>query len=383
MPIKFIIAPDSFKESLSAEAAANAIAEGIRLALPDADCECLPMADGGEGTAQTLCHVFNGQWRRVRVQNPLGDVIDAQYALLPNQCAVIEMAEAAGLALLPPDKRNPLYTSTYGVGEMMLDALSQGVRKFIIGIGGSATNDGGSGLLAALGAKFYDANGKALALGGGALASLETVDLTGLDARLNESEITIACDVNNPLLGERGASAIFGPQKGADSAMVKQLDNALAHYAEKMVQTGFADHRETAGSGAAGGLGFALLGLPNSQSEAGIDLIIRESGLQSACQGADFVITGEGRMDGQTLLGKVPIGVLRCAQAEHVPVIALCGCLGEAHEKLNDLGFTAIFPVLAQLDSLDNTLAAGRDNLCRTARQVAELMKVLQFTNTE
>ncbi len=376
MSLNVVIAPDSFKESLSADEAAQAIARGIQQALPDAECICLPMADGGEGTAKTLCQLQQGQWRSVNVHNPLGKVIQAGYAILPNQCAVIEMAEASGLTLLTPEQRNPLLTSTYGLGEMLLDALSQGVREFIIGIGGSATNDGGSGMLTALGAKFYDDQGDDLPLGGGALAQLQRVDLTGLDKRLYESTITVACDVDNPLLGTQGASAVFAPQKGADAAMVAQLEQALAHYANKLIQAGFTDHRKTAGSGAAGGLGFALLGLPNSSNESGIDLVIKVSGLQNACRQADIVITGEGRMDGQTLHGKVPVGVLHCAQAEGVPVIALCGCLGEAHEKLNDLGFTAILPVISHLDSLENTLIAGKANLERTARQVAGILKL-------
>ncbi|PID41920.1 MAG: glycerate kinase [Proteobacteria bacterium] len=376
--MKFVIAPDSFKESLSAREVATAIEQGIHHALPDAQCVCLPMADGGEGTAKALCQLHNGQWRCVHVQDPLGKDVRAGYAILPNQCAVIEMAEASGLALLTPDQRNPLLTSTHGVGEMMRDALSRGVRKFILGIGGSATNDGGSGMLTALGVKFYDADGNTLPPGGGALSSLSRVDLSGLDDRLKESEITVACDVNNPLLGDRGASAIFGPQKGADREMVGQLDRALAHYADKLVQAGFPDHRETAGSGAAGGLGFALFGLPNSTSESGIELVIRESGFSEACQDADFVITGEGRMDGQTLLGKVPAGVLRHAQKHNTAVIALCGCLGQSHEKLNDLGFSAIFPIIPFLDNLENTLKAGEVNLVRTARQIAEIIKLSQ-----
>lgn len=420
--LKFVIAPDSFKESLSSEEVANAMATGIKQALPNAKCVCIPLADGGEGTAKTLCKARNGNWCDVLVHNPLGKKITAHYATLlnkqpntltdngqpntqPNQCAVIEMAEASGLALLKPTERNPLLTSTYGVGEMILDALAKGVRKFIIGIGGSATNDGGSGMLTALGAKFYDKDNRLLELGAVALARLSHVDLTGLDARLKDSEIIIASDVNNPLLGENGASAVFAPQKfapqkGADKAMVQQLDNILAHYAQVLIHAGFADNRLTAGSGGAGGLGFALLGLPNSRIESGIQLVIRESGLAQACQDADYVITGEGRMDEQTLLGKVPMGVLDFVQSINThannsannsannifnhknssnktpPVIAICGCLGESHQRLNQAGFTAILPIIPYLAEQEQILANAEDNLIRTARNIASIIRV-------
>ncbi len=442
--LKFVIAPDSFKESLSSEQVANAIATGIKQALPNAECVCIPLADGGEGTVKTLCKARNGNWCDVLVHNPLGKKITAHYATLlneqpnaqsniqPNQCAVIEMAEASGLALIQPTERNPLLTSTYGVGEMILDALAKGVRKFIIGIGGSATNDGGSGMLTALGAKFYDKENRLLELGAGALARLSHVDLTGLDARLKDSEIIIASDVNNPLLGENGASAVFAPQKfapqffsqsssqkGADKAIIpflksnisrqtsenvhsstlsefnkdrlllrdgiiQQLDDILAHYAQILIDAGFADNRLTAGSGGAGGLGFALLGLPNSRIESGIQLVIRESGLAQACQDADYVITGEGRMDEQTLLGKVPMGVLNFVQnvnnkddfTKKPPVIAICGCLGESHQQLNQAGFTAILPIIPYLAEQEQILANAKDNLIRTARNIASIIGV-------
>lgn len=374
--MKIVIAPDSFKESLTAMQAAHAIASGIEQVLPEAECVCLPMADGGEGTAKTLCDLENGRWRTLNVTGPLGTPVAAGYAQLPNGQAVIEMAEAAGLHHVPTAERNPSKTTTYGVGELILDALNQGATDIVLGIGGSATNDGGSGMLAALGAKLLDADGKLLTAGGGALAGLATVSLSGLDPRLQNTRIAIACDVDNPLLGTRGASAVFAPQKGADASMVERLDAALAHYAELMVAAGFADHRLTAGSGAAGGLGFALLGLPNSELEAGIELVMRHANLATHCQTADLVITGEGRMDGQTLSGKVPAGVLSCAKPLGVPVIALCGVLDDDEGHLNELGFTAIFPIISKLTPLEEALAHGEQNLHRTARQVAEVIKM-------
>lgn len=403
--MKFVIAPDSFKESLSADEAARAIARGIQKALPDAQCICLPMADGGEGTAETLRILKGGKRRSLWASNPLGKRIEVGYALLSPQSAVMEMAEAAGLALLSPAERNPLHTDTWGVGEMLVDILDLGIRNIIIGIGGSATNDGGSGMLAALGVKFFDKEQKPLDLqlqenrGAKVLSRLGSADFSKLDKRLHETQIVIACDVDNILLGENGASAVFAPQKGADNETVKKLETCLSHYAEVMVQSGFADHRQTRGSGAAGGMGFALLGLPRSRLQSGIDLVIAEASLAEACKDADYVISGEGCMDGQTLAGKVPLGVLRCAQAQNVEVIVLCGSLdvssGENQsgsqninphtnandegqqewEKLQALGFKAIFPTITKLDSMENTLRTAAINLERTAYQVASLLK--------
>ncbi|SUO97192.1 glycerate kinase [Suttonella ornithocola] len=372
--MKIVIAPDSFKESLSASAAAQAIANSLSEAIDSIECVCLPMADGGEGTAKTLCDLANGQWREVIVHDPLGRKVKAGYALLDRRRAVIEMAEAAGLQLLSTSERNPAVTSTYGVGELILDALNEGVTEFIIGIGGSATNDGGSGMLSALGVKFLDKTGQTLPAGGLALSALDSVSLLALDKRLQDCKMTIACDVNNPLLGTNGASAIFAPQKGANAELVEQLDKALANYAEKMVAAGFPAVHSVSGSGAAGGLGFALLGLPNVSLESGISLVMREAKLLEHCQNADYVITGEGRMDGQTLSGQVPLGVLQCASQQNIPVIALCGCLGEQIEILEKQGFLAILPTISHLDSLENTLANGEQNLRRTARQVGKLL---------
>lgn len=373
--VKIIIAPDSFKESLSATEAAQAIATGIAHVMPHAECFCLPMADGGEGTAETIRALCGGRWRTIRAQNPLGRPIRVRYALLADNRAAIDMASACGLTLLDQSQRNPLHTHTFGVGQMILDALEQGVEHIIIGIGGSATNDGGCGMLHALGVRFYDGNGQSLPPTPSAMANLAEVDLSKLDSRLDHTTITIACDVNNPLLGDQGASAVFGPQKGADAQIVKRLDAILTSYAEKLIAAGFADHRQTQGSGAAGGLGFALLGLPQSHLTPGIDLIMELAKLDDIAQDADLIITGEGRMDGQTLSGKVPMGVLRLAQRRRIPTIALCGCLGRDSERLNDIGFTAIFPIIAQPDNLDNTLKDGAKNLTRTTIQVMHLIK--------
>ena len=326
--MNLVIALDSYKESLSAADACAAVARGFRAIYPHADCRILPMADGGEGTTAALVAARGGDWQNITVQDPLGRAITACYGRLPDGSAVMEMAEAAGLHRLAPAERNPRHTSTYGVGEMLCHALDHGSRHIILGIGGSATNDGGAGMLQALGAHLYDANGHELPRGGAALARLHHADFSGLHPALQTVTLDVACDVNNPLCGTNGASAIFGPQKGADAAAVAELDAALAHYA-------------------------AVL---------------------TALQDADLVITGEGRLDGQTRLGKVPLGVLRLAQKHGVPVIALAGVLGEGAETLTDEGFAAIFPAIAALAPLDETLAKGGENLERTARQIAAVL---------
>ena len=362
--MNLVIALDSYKESLCAADACAAVARGFRAIYPHADCRILPMADGGEGTTD---------WQNITVQDPLGRAITACYGRLPDGSAVMEMAEAAGLHRLTPSERNPRHTSTYGVGEMLCHALDHGSRHIILGIGGSATNDGGAGMLQALGAHLYDANGHELPRGGAALARLHHADFSGLHPALQTVTLDVACDVNNPLCGTNGASAIFGPQKGADAAAVAELDAALAHYAAVLTASGLPDQREQPGAGAAGGLGYALA-LLGARLTSGIGLVMQAAGLAAALQNADLVITGEGRLDGQTRLGKVPLGVLRLAQQHGVPVIAIAGVLGAGAETLTDEGFTAIFPSIAALAPLDKTLAQGGENLERTARQIAAVL---------
>ncbi|MBV7433531.1 glycerate kinase [Cardiobacteriaceae bacterium TAE3-ERU3] len=375
--MKIIIAPDSFKESMTAADAAAAICRGVQKVLPQADCVCLPMADGGEGTAAAMLSACGGEWRTVCVHDPLMRPIEARYAVLDGGRAVIEMAEAAGLHLLTEQERDPRVASTYGVGELLLNALEQGVTEIIMAIGGSATNDAGVGMLRALGYAFYDSQGRELAEGGAALVDLDTIDASAVDQRIKNCHITIACDVNNPLCGKYGASHVFAAQKGADKEIVEQLDGALRHFAE--VSAGFLqrDMREETGAGAAGGLGFALAAFLQAEMRTGVNLVATAIGLDEALKEADLVITGEGRMDGQTASGKVPHGVLRIAQKNDVPVIALAGCLGEDITALDDAGFTAVLPIIPASVALSELLEQGGHNLERTAQQVAGILKLI------
>ncbi|MDO4997093.1 MAG: glycerate kinase [Neisseria sp.] len=372
--MKIIIAPDSFKESLTAAQAANAIARGLQKHLPDAECVCVPMADGGEGTSDALVNALGGEWVYVDVDDPLGRTIRARYGVLANGTAVMEMAQAAGIHLLAPAERNPRLASTFGVGQMMKHALQNGVRHIILGIGGSATNDGGAGMAMALGYRLESADGKTLPRGGAALANLARVDNSQVLPELAECTIEVACDVNNPLCGANGASAIFGPQKGADAQMVAELDAALNHYADVLTQAGFTDAREQAGSGAAGGLGFALRMLCHAELKSGVQIVMNANGLANHIQNADLVITGEGKMDGQTACGKVPAGVLQTAQQHKVPVFALCGALGDEAEKLNQAGFAAVLPILPNNAALPDLLADAEQNLQRTAEQIGSIL---------
>lgn len=365
-----VIALDSFKECLSAADACAAVARGFRAALPHARCHCLPMADGGEGTTAALLAACGGVWQEITVQDPLGRPVVARYGVLSDGRAVLEMAEAAGLHRLAPAERDPRIASSYGVGEMLKHALASGCRHIILGIGGSATNDGGAGMLQALGVRFFDADGGELPPGGAALARLDRADFRGLSPALAGVRLDVACDVSNPLCGANGASVIFAPQKGADAAAVAELDAALAHYAAVLSASGQSDCHEQPGAGAAGGLGYALT-LLGARLTSGIELVMQAAGLADALKDADLVITGEGRLDGQTRLGKVPLGVLRLAQQHDVPVIALAGVLGTGAETLLDEGFAAIFPSIAALAPLAETLARGAENLERTARQIA------------
>lgn len=375
--MNIVIAPDSFKESITALQAAQAIAAGFARGWPQARCHCLPMADGGEGTAQTLLDACGGTWRSCKVQGPLSTPVTARYALLADGRAVIETAEAAGLHLVPPAKRNPCITTTYGVGELLADALAQGCRDIIMAIGGSATNDGGSGFLSALGWRFYGTDGQILPPGGAALANLQKIEDSKRHPALAQCRIMVACDVDNPLCGTRGAAAVFAPQKGANPEQVALLDQAMAHFAQ--ISTGHlgCDEKDRPGAGAVGGLGFALRSFLHAQLLPGVELVAQTVGLDRAVQQADWVITGEGRLDGQTAGGKVPYGVLQYGKRHQVPVIAVAGVLGSgmANEYLNSLGFTAVFPCIAELESLEEALAKGAFNLERLATNLAALLQ--------
>ena len=345
--LKVVVAPDSYKESLSAPDVAAAMAAGIRQAAPDAQVVCVPMADGGEGSLDAVLSATAGERRHATVRDANGRPCVAAWGWLEHDTAFIEMAEAAGLERIPVDQRKPLEASTYGVGELVLEALDAGARRVVLGLGGSATTDGGAGLFQALGARLYDAEGGELPPGGSALHRLAGIDVRGLDDRLTEVRFEIAVDVDNPLCGERGAAAIFGPQKGATPEDVACLDKALAHFADICREKSGRNEALTPGTGAAGGLGFVIKSFFQAEFRPGVELVANLVGLDDAMQGAQLVFTGEGRMDRQTLLGKTPAGVARHGRAHGAAVIALAGSLGDGYEALYKTGVTAAFSVVS------------------------------------
>ena len=373
--MKFVIAPDSFKESLTALEVATAIETGFKRVFPDADYVKLPMADGGEGTVQSLVDATQGKLIECEVTAPLGDKVKSFFGLSGDgKTAIIEMAAASGLHLVPPEKRNPLLTTSYGTGELIKLALDLGVESFILGIGGSATNDGGVGMLQALGMQCLDSQDKPIGFGGAELANIVKIDVQQLDPRLQQVHIEVACDVNNPLCGECGASAIFGPQKGATPEMVKQLDAALSHFAEIAERDCGKQIRDQAGAGAAGGMGGGLLLLPSVQLKAGIQIVLDRLHLIDYVKDADVVITGEGRIDAQSIMGKTPIGVERTAKQFNKPVIAIAGCLREDYDVVFEHGIDAVFPIIHQLSDLSDILKQGEQNLISTAQNVARVL---------
>ena len=369
-----VIAPDSFKESLSAAEVAQAIAQGWHHARPQDLLILHPMADGGEGTADTILNALNGEKRTCNASDPLGNPVHAPWCWLPDShTAVIEMACASGLHLVPPNQRNPLHTSTYGTGQLILAALDAGAQTIILTLGGSATNDGGCGMLSALGLQLLDRNHQPLPAGGAALAQLATIGLDTFDLRLKHVRFIAACDVSNPLCGPQGASAVFGPQKGASASDVAVLDHALAHFADICHHTLAVEHRNTPGAGAAGGLGFAALTFLNAKLRPGVELVAELTGLEQSLRGADLVITGEGQLDAQTLHGKTPIGVARLAQAQHIPVIALAGSLQEGYQQLYQHGITAAFSIAPGPVTLDYAYQHVRELLQQRAADIARL----------
>jgi len=377
--MKIVIAPDSFKESLSALQVAKALERGFREIYPDADYVTLPMADGGEGTVDALVAATDGQIHKVKVRGPLGNNVDAFYGMSGDgNTAVIEMAAAAGLMLLAPSERDPMKTTSYGVGELIRAALDRGARHLIIGLGGSATNDGGAGMIQALGVRLLDKNGKDLSSGGAALAELARIDAAALDSRLASCRIEIACDVDNPLTGPRGASAIFGPQKGATPDMVKNLDANLSHYAHCIKRDLGEAIADIPGAGAAGGLGAALIAFLGAELRPGIDIIMKAMGFEAIVSDADLVITGEGRIDSQTIHGKTPIGVARIAKRHGKPVIAIAGSLGSDVDIVHGYGIDAVFSILYRICSLEEALAETATNLRRAARNIASATALLR-----
>ena len=375
--MKVVIAPDSFKDSLSAQGVAEAIALGLAQVWPQATLVKCPMADGGEGTVESILAACTGELRRSRVRGPLGAPVEAAWGWLPHtQTAIIEMAEASGLQLVPPGQRDACISSTFGTGELIRAALDAGAQRVILAIGGSATNDGGAGAMQALGLKLLDAQNQALVPGGLALAQLARLDLSALDPRLAQVRFDIAADVNNPLCGPHGASAIFGPQKGASPAQVQQLDHALGHFAELCARALGKDVSDEPGSGAAGGLGFAAKAFLGAQFQAGVEVVAELVGLADAVKGADLVITGEGRFDAQTLRGKTPFGVARIAKQHGVPVVVIAGTLGDGYQELYDHGIDAAFAVTSGPMTLEQACAEAPRLLRERATDIARVWQM-------
>ena len=374
--MKVVIAPDSFKECLSAKEVSEVIADGLKSVIVDLECVCVPVADGGEGTMNALIDATGGEIFSLNVTGPLGHPIVAEFGLLGDKrTAVVEMASASGIELIARQDRNPLITTTFGTGELIKAALDKGANKIIIAIGGSATNDGGVGMLQALGILFLNEAGHSIGFGGGELGTIAKIDVSHLDPRLKNVEVLAACDVNNPLTGEQGASVIFGPQKGATAEMVAILDINLTHYARCVREMFSVEIESVVGAGAAGGMGAGLLGFLNADLKPGIDIVLDAVGLDEKMQGAMMVITGEGKIDGQTLHGKTPVGVSRLAQKHGLKTIALAGCVGEGIETLQDAGIIACFSVVQGPCDLDSALCAGRENVFKTAQQIAAVIQ--------
>lgn len=375
--MKIVVAIDSFKGSLSSLEAGNAIREGALRADSAAQVEVCPLADGGEGTVQALVAGMGGTLHRVMVTGPLGAPVECEYGVLSDgKTAVVEMSGAAGITLIPARDRNPLQATTYGVGEVLRDAILRGCRRFIVGIGGSATNDGGVGMLQALGFGFLDASGRPVSRGAAGLAELHTITADGVLPELSECTFRIACDVTNPLCGPRGCSAVYGPQKGATPAMIQEMDRWLARYAELAARCGM-NHADPAypGTGAAGGMGFAFRTFTNAVLESGIEIVLEETDLASRLRDADLVVTGEGRLDGQTAMGKAPVGVARLAKRYGKPVIAFAGSVTPDAAACNGAGIDAFFPVLRGICTLEEAMDPGnaRHNLADAAEQAFRL----------
>ena len=379
--MKIVIAPDSYKESLSASEVAQAIEKGFREIFPDAQYVSVPVADGGEGTVEAMIAATKGTQLTAQVTGPLGEPVDANWGISGDgKTAFIEMAAASGLALVPPALRNPLVTTSRGTGELILHALEQGARNIIIGIGGSATNDGGAGMVQALGAKLCDANGTEIGNGGGSLMSLNSIDTSALDPRLKACTIRVACDVTNPLTGNTGASRIFGPQKGATEAMILELDRNLDHFADVIKQSLRIDVKQVPGSGAAGGMGAALMAFLGAELRSGIEIVTQALNLEEHIHDCTLVVTGEGRIDSQSIHGKVPVGVAQVAKKYHKPVIGIAGSLTRDVGVVHQHGIDAVFSVLTSIVTLEEAFRGAFDNIYRASRNIAATVRVGMLT---
>ena len=376
--MKIVVAPDSFKESMSAKEVCDSIEKGLLSVSKDWEIVKVPMADGGEGTLEALVDATNGKIFNEKTLNPLGKEITSKFGILGGKnIAVIEMASTSGLELISPEKRNPYITTTYGTGQLMLKALEQNVEEIILGIGGSATNDGGAGMLQALGAKLLDENRDEIGFGGYELSKLDRIDFSSLDKRLKNIKILVACDVTNPLTGKDGSSYIFGKQKGATPEMIEILDRNLLHYSKIIKRDLGFDVNNVSGAGGAGGLGAGLLTL-GAVLKKGIDIVIEANELDKKVQGADLVITGEGSIDGQTHFGKTPYGVVTIAKKYNIPTITLAGNIGKDIDILYDYGFDTIFSIMQGVDTLENALKKGKENIERTAKNIGHFIKIFK-----
>ena len=377
--MRAVIAIDSLKGSLSSIEAGQAIAEGIRKADAKADVVIRPLADGGEGTVEALVCGMNGTLQHVKVTGPLGESVVCEYGIIAEtKTAVIEMSGAAGITLVPDAKKNPLYTTTYGVGEVIRDAIEKGCRRFIVGVGGSATNDGGIGMLQALGYGFLNKDGQQVPFGATGLKELETITDTYVLPELAECEFKIACDVTNPLCGENGCSAVYGPQKGANPSMIMEMDKWLRYYAALAREKFPKANPNEPGTGAAGGLGFAFLTFTNAVLEPGIKIVLEETKLESYVKGADVVVTGEGRLDFQTAMGKAPVGVAGLAKKFDIPVLAFAGSVTKDATECNKNGIDAFFPILRGISTLEEAMKPenAKQNLTDTAEQAFRLFNI-------
>jgi glycerate 2-kinase len=373
--MKFLVAPDSFKECLKAQEVASIMKQAILRVLPEAEIIMLPVGDGGEGTLEVFINATNGKVYEAQVTGPLGEPVLARYGILgDNKTAVVEMAEASGLQLVPPSQRNPLLTTSYGTGELIKAALDHKIERLIVTIGGSATNDGGVGMLQALGAKVLDSHHRPINFGGGSLGDIAHIDLSNLDPRLKKISIKVACDVNNPLIGHRGASQVFGPQKGATLDMVHKLDANLKHFADILLkETGRSLHYFP-GGGAAGGVGAALV-LCGGTLVPGIDLVLDILSFDEKVANVDYVLTGEGKVDDQTPEGKVIAGIVKRAKKANVPVIAFAGSVLPGYTPLYEQGLLSVHSIISKPCTLDEAIKNGAENLFHTVENIIRLLK--------
>jgi len=374
--MKIVIAPDSFKESLSASEVANAIEAGFIGVFPNAEVLKLPVADGGEGTTEALISATQGRYFSTQVMGPMGEVVNASWGMLGNsKTAVIEVANACGLSLVPLENRNPMIATSYGVGELILAAVNEGANHIIVGLGGSACNDGGAGVLQALGVRLLDISGNQINRGGSSLSSLSSIDSSAIDSRLQDISFEIACDVDNPLLGSKGASVIFAPQKGADSEMIAQLDANLTHYSDILTSTIKKDVSEVPGSGAAGGIASAFLAFLNAELKSGISIVLEAMDFEHHIEGADLVITGEGRFDSQSIRGKAPIGVAKCAKRNRCLVFVIAGSVSDDEGIMHKKDIDRVFSVVSKQLTFEQALANPSESITLVSISAAKYFR--------